>query len=72
LHQKLKAPQLVASPVTVRTKSRLMEALVAQLLPLVEQIAAYDKEIAQLFLKHPDSGLWALKPVVGARLAPRL
>jgi hypothetical protein len=49
-----------------------MEALVAQLLPLVEQIATYDKEISQLFLKHPDSGLWASKPVAGARLAPRL
>jgi transposase len=72
IYQKLQEPQLVASPITVRTKSRLMTALVAQLLPLIEQIAAYDKEVEQLFLKHPDSGLWASLPGAGTRLAPRL
>jgi transposase len=72
IHQKLQEPQLVANEITVRTKARLMQALVAQLLPLVEQIAAYDKEVEQLFLKHPDSGLWASLPGAGARLAPRL
>lgn len=45
LHQ----PQLRADEVIIRTKSRLMRALVAQLLPLLEQIAAYDKEIEALF-----------------------
>jgi hypothetical protein len=49
IHQKLHAPQLVANEITVRTKARLMEALVAQLLPLVEQIAVYDKDARQLF-----------------------
>lgn len=72
IYQKLHQPQLVASPVTRRTKSRLMLALVAQLLPLVEQIAAYDKEVEQLFLSHPDSELWASLPGAGSRLAPRL
>jgi hypothetical protein len=43
-----------------------MEALVAQLLPLIEQIAAYDKHACQLFLKYPDSGLWASLPGTGA------
>jgi hypothetical protein len=40
---------LLANEITVRTKARLMEALVAQLLPLVEQIAVYDKDARQLF-----------------------
>jgi transposase len=37
--------QLQADAITTRTKARLMLALVVQLLPLIEQIAAYDKEI---------------------------
>jgi transposase len=45
LHQ----PQLTANAILTRTKSRLMVALVAQLLPLVEQVAEYDKEIERLF-----------------------
>lgn len=51
LHQ----PQLLATVITTRTKSRLMLALVAQLLPLIEEIAAYDKEIETLFLTHEDN-----------------
>jgi transposase len=49
-----------------------MLALVAQLLPLLEQIAAYDKEILELFLKHPDNEMWLSLPRAGKRLAPRL
>jgi transposase len=70
--QQLHQPQLEANAVITRTKSRLMLALVSQLLPLVEQIAAYDKEIARLFLTHPDSGLFGGLPGAGKRLAPRL
>jgi transposase len=40
---------LQADAVLTRTKSRLMLALVSQLLPLLEQIADYDKEIRTLF-----------------------
>src|SRR5207245_702559 len=40
--QQLHQPHLEADAVTTRAKSRLMLALVSQLLPLVEQIAAYD------------------------------
>lgn len=65
-------PHLEADAVTTRAKSRLMLALVGQLLPLVEQIAAYDKEISRLFLTHPDSGLFGGLPGAGKRLAPRL
>jgi transposase len=65
-------PQLEASQITTRTKSRLALALIAQLLPLVEQIAAYDKDITQLFLSHADSTIFESLPRAGKRLAPRL
>jgi transposase len=65
-------PQLLADAVTTRTKARLMLALVSQHLPLVEQIAAYDKEISRLFLTHADNEVWSSLPVAGKRLTPRL
>jgi hypothetical protein len=68
LHQ----PQLHADAITTRTKSRLMLALVAQLLPLIEQIASYDKEITNLFLTHADNEIFSSLPGAGKRLAPRL
>jgi len=68
LHQ----PHLSANEVTTRTKSRLMLALVAQLLPLLEQIAAYDEEIERLFLSHEDHEVFTSLPGAGKRLAPRL
>jgi len=70
--QALQQPQLTADAVTTRTKMRLMLALIAQLQPLMEQIAAYDEEIARLFLTHADSSLFASLPGAGKRLAPRL
>ncbi len=68
LHQ----PHLVADAVTTRAKSRLMLALVSQLVPLVAQIAHYDKEIARLFLSHEDNEVFSSLPPAGKRLAPRL
>ncbi len=68
LHQ----PELVADSVTIRTKSRLMLALVAQLLPLLDQIAAYDEEITALFLTHEDNVVFGSLPGAGKRLAPRI
>lgn len=57
IFEQVHQPQLQATAITTRTKSRLALALIAQLLPLVEQIAAYDKEIKRLFLSHPDHDL---------------
>ncbi len=68
LHQ----PQLQADVVLTRTKSRLMLALVSQLLPLIEQIAHYDKEISTLFLTHEDHAIFESLPRAGQHLAPRL
>ncbi len=63
---------LYAHDVTTRTKSRLMLALVAQLMPLLEQLAAYDEEIERLFLTHEDNEILMSLPGAGKRLAPRL
>lgn len=68
----LQQPWLHADAITTRTKSRLMLALGAQLLPLLEQIAAYDKEITDLFLTHEDNEVFSSLPGAGKRLAPRM
>lgn len=70
--ERLHQPHLQADAVITRTKSRLMLALVSQLLPLIEQIAQYDKEIDTLFLTHEDHELFESLPRAGQRLAPRL
>jgi hypothetical protein len=72
IYETLRQPQLRADATTTSTKSRLMLVLVGQLLPLIEQIVAYDKDIAALFLTHPDSQIFASLPRAGKRLAPRL
>src|SRR5690348_9362234 len=48
-----------------------MLALVRQLLPVIEEIAAYDKEIERLFLTHEDNEVFGSLPRAGKRLAPR-
>lgn len=68
----LQQPNLQADLVTTSTKSRLALALIAQLVPLVEQITEYDKVIEDLFLNHADSHLFESLPRAGRRLAPRL
>jgi len=70
--ERLQQPHLQADAVITRTKSRLMLALVGQLLPLLAQIAQYDKEIATLFLTHEDHEIFESLPRAGQRLAPRL
>ena len=70
--QQVQQPQLQADPALTRAKARLMRALVAQLQPLMAQIAAYDEEITRLFLMHSDSRAFASLPRAGTRLAPRL
>jgi len=70
--EQVQHPQLQADAITKRTKSRLLLAVVAQLASVVETIAAYDKEIARLFLTHPDAAMFANLPGAGKRIAPRL
>ncbi len=70
--QQVHQPHLTADEVTTRTKSRLLLALIRQLVPVIEEIAAYDQEIERLFLTHADSHLFSTLPRAGKRLAPRL
>ncbi len=70
--EELHRPQLVANPVMVRAKSRLMLSLVKQLLVVIEEVASYDEAIRPLFLSHDDQKLWSSLPRAGKRLAPRL
>jgi len=52
--EELRHPQLVANEVIVRAKSRLMLALVKQLLLVIEEIESLDEAISPLFLTHDD------------------
>jgi transposase len=70
--QTLHQPHLMADAITTGTKARLMQALIKQLLPLLEEIAVYDKEIKRLFLTHEDHEIFSGLPRAGKRLAPRL
>jgi transposase len=72
LFEELHRPQLVASEVIVRAKSRLLLSLVKQLLVVIPEIASYEKAIRTLFLTHKDHELWRSLPGAGKRLAPRL
>ncbi len=72
IFERLHQPHLQADAVITRAKSRLMVVLVSQLVPLIEQIAQYDKEIETLFLTHPDREIFESLPRAGQRLAPRL
>lgn len=65
-------PQLQASLPRTRAKMRLLLALVAQLVPLVDVIKEYDKAIHELFTAHSDSEIFQSLPGAGMRLAPRL
>ena len=69
---RLQQPHLLADAVTTRTKARLTLALASQLLPLLEQIAQYEKEIDTLFLTLEDHAIFESLPRAGKRLAPRL
>lgn len=70
--EELHRPHLLANPILVRAKSRLMLSLVKQLLVVLEEIKGYDKAIRSLFLTHDDQQLWSSLPGAGKRLAPRL
>jgi transposase len=70
--EELHRPQLVANPVIVHAKSRLMLSLTKQLLVVIEEIKSYDEAIRPLFLSHDDAELWRSLPRAGKRLAPRL
>jgi transposase len=72
LWEQAQMPQLHAHPVITQAKAYYMLALLAQLRLVMQQVAAYDTQITQLFVTHADHGVFASLPGVGQRLAPRL
>jgi transposase len=65
--QPLTTDQAIIEPATM-----MVQALIRQLRELHKSIATFDKEIATLFAKHEDKGLFTSLPGAGAVLAPRL
>lgn len=72
IYTALRQPHLRAVPHLVRTKSRRMSHLAAQLKTMILDIKAYDKEIERLLREHPDGQLFLSLPGAGANLAARL
>jgi transposase len=72
LQQIRQALPLTSDPAVVLSGSMMVQALVAQLRPLLAAIAQFDQQIALLFRKHPDRPLFESLPGAGAVLAPRL
>jgi transposase len=72
LWEQAQAPQLHARSPIAHAKTRSMLALVAQLRLVMDQVAAFDTAIAQVFATHGDRVMFASLPGVGKRIAPRL
>ena len=70
-HQ-LQQPALRADAATGRAKARFLLAVVPQLQVVLEQLAAYERAIEELWQRHPDHEQFASLPGAGERLAPRL
>lgn len=58
--------------VMVKTKSRLLLALVEQLKTLIKQVKQYDKEIERLMAQHPDNDIFTSLPGAGTTLGSQL
>jgi transposase len=63
---------LVDDRAIVAVGTRMIEALVQQLLALNESIRKYDQDLASLMETHPDAELFRSLPGAGAAMAPRL
>lgn len=72
MHRLLSLPQIPVSASVTRARSKYVLALVSQLLPLLEEIKAYEEEIECLLKKHPDSKLFTSLPGAGVILAARV
>jgi len=56
----------------VQSGRRLVRALAAQLLTLLEPIRQYEQELERLMTQHPDARIFQSLPGAGDALAPRL
>jgi transposase len=67
-----RADQFCGTPPVTRAKSRMAEALIAQLMVLQKRIEQYRKDIEALFAQHPDHDVFDSLPGAGPKIAPRL
>ena len=72
LQQITKAVPLTKDRAAVLSGSLMVQALIAQIRPLVIVIEDFDDHIKQLFQKHPDHLVFESFPGAGEVLAPRL
>jgi plasmid maintenance system antidote protein VapI len=72
IYELLHTPQIKVPQFMIRTKKRLMLALLTQLRPLLDQIKRYEKEISHLLKQHPDSKIYLSLPGMGDTLAARV
>jgi transposase len=66
------AVALTEDPAVVLAGSMMVRTITAQIRVLIEAVAKFDIEIAQLFQKHPDRPIFKSLPGAGPALAPRL
>jgi len=66
------AKELTKDEAIVTAGKMKAQALARQLRPLLESIAGYDGQIAELFEKHPDREVFSSFPCAKEVLAPRL
>ena len=66
------ARPLTQDPAVVEASALMVQAVVAQLLPLLEAIEQFDRQIGEIFRRHPDRLLFESLPGAGAVMAPRL
>jgi transposase len=66
------AKPLTTDPAVVSAQSLLVKSVARELAALPAILAAYDQQIAALFARHADQGIWDSFPGAGPALAPRL
>ena len=66
------AKPLTTDPAVVSAQSLLAKSVARELAALPAILAAYDQQIAALFARHADQGIWDSFPGAGPALAPRL
>lgn len=66
------APQLVTDPAVLRVNRLAVLHLATQLQQFNQTIDAYDEQLQELVLQHPDAALFRSFPGAGPALTPRL
>lgn len=67
-----RATEFTGGPAQIAAKSLLAQSCARLLGTLQDQLEEYRRRIAELFARHPDSGLFGSLPGIGPKLGPRL